>query len=153
MVGEVERHVEEHMHGVADELVDHAAMREPDAHDAFEIAVERGDQRFRLGAADHAGKTLDVGEQRGDLAPLAAEFWLILVGDDALDHLRREVALEPRRAAPCARRLAEAPITAAAAAKPASAGADTSNGSNNRAAAAAEIAAANGAASAIAAAA
>ena len=120
----------------------------------FEIAVERGDQRFRLGAADHAGETLDVGEQRGDFAPLAAELrliarWRRCARSPAARDGARSAAASTR-----ARRRADAPITAAAAAKPASAGATISDGSNEPCGAGRpQTAAGNGAASAIAAAA
>jgi len=138
------------MHRVADEFVDHADVREPNAGDPFEIVVERGDQRLRLGPADHAGEALDIREESRDFAPLAEQLRFDVVGDDAPDHRRREMALEtgaqtPR--APTRRRAHDG----RRAAKPAIAGRDVSAGSKSREAPAAQTAAGNGAASAIAA--
>ena len=44
-----------------------------DARRDVEIGVEQRDQIGRFGALGHAGEALDVGEQRGDLAHLAAQ--------------------------------------------------------------------------------
>ena len=51
MVIEVERGVENRMHGVADDLVDHAAVRDDRGGDVLEIDVEHRDQS----AADRRG--------------------------------------------------------------------------------------------------
>lgn len=56
------------------ELVNHAAVIDDDLRHAFEIFVEHSDQRLRLRAMRHRGEAFDVGEQRGELTPLATQF-------------------------------------------------------------------------------
>ena len=70
---QLERRVVDRMDGVADDLVDHAAMIRNDPCRDVEIHVEQRHQIGGLGALGHAGETLDVGEQSGDLAHLAAQ--------------------------------------------------------------------------------
>ena len=94
MLSLVERRVEERMHRVADQLVDHAAMLDDDGRDAFEVAVQDRHQLLRSKPIGHRREPFDVGEQRGDLPPLAGKLQDVRVGDDQFHHLRRKVLRE-----------------------------------------------------------
>jgi hypothetical protein len=91
----VERCVEESMYAVPDDLVDHAAVLDHDTGNALEILVERCDQFLGTGAMHRSSETLDVGEQYGDLAPLASELDQVRPFDDAADDRRRKMLFEP----------------------------------------------------------
>ena len=82
------------MDRIADDLVDHAAVVGDDARRDVEIGVEQRDQIGGFGALGHAGEALDVGEQRGDLAHLAAQAQRGGIGGDPAHHLRRQMLLE-----------------------------------------------------------
>ena len=68
MIRKIQRGIEERMNGIADDLVDHAAMLHDDGRHPLDVLVEYGDQLFGTGTVRHRGKVLDVGEQRGDFA-------------------------------------------------------------------------------------
>lgn len=95
MILKVERCVEESMYAVPDDLVDHAAVLDHDTGNALEILVERCDQFLETGAMHRSSETLDVGEQYGDLAPLASELDQVRPFDDAADDRRRKMLFEP----------------------------------------------------------
>src|ERR1700748_551622 len=59
----VKRCVEESMHAVSDDLVDHTAVLDHDASDTLEILVERCDQLLGTGTMHRGCEPLDVGKQ------------------------------------------------------------------------------------------
>jgi hypothetical protein len=59
MTFEVDWRIEQRMNCIADDLVHHAAMRDDDRREAFEVAVEHGDQALGV---RHGGEAFHVGE-------------------------------------------------------------------------------------------
>ena len=105
------------MDRIADDLVDHAAVVGHDARRDIEIGIEQRHQIGRFGALGHAGEAFDVGEQRGDLAHLAAQAQCAGIGGDAAHHLGRQVLLEAGAQQPCPPFVAHKPHQRAASAK------------------------------------
>ena len=94
MIIEIERRIEERVNGIADDLVDHPAMLHDNGRHPFNVFVEHGDQLFGTRAMRHRGEILDVGEQRGDLALLAAQFQEARILGDSFHNRRRQMLLE-----------------------------------------------------------
>ncbi len=63
MVRQIERRVEDGMHCVPDEFVDHAAMIDDDPRYALEISIEQADKLFGTRARRQSRKALDIREQ------------------------------------------------------------------------------------------
>ena len=78
------------MDGVADDLGDRAFVREHDFRHALEIAAEQARQLRRIEQFHQRRKSRDVGEQRRDLAPLAAGSESIGVGGEAAGEIREK---------------------------------------------------------------
>ena len=91
MVGLLGRGPEQHVQRVADNLHDGAAMCEHDIRHLPEIVVEQRRDDRRVERLDQRGKVGDVGEHRGDLAPLPGKF------DGAGGKLRRQIGREVTR--------------------------------------------------------
>ena len=89
-----ERRIEDRVDRIADDLVDHAAVVGDDACRDVEIGVEQRDEIGGFRALGHAGEAFDVGEQRGDLAHLAAQAQRGGIGGDAAHHLGRQMLFE-----------------------------------------------------------
>ena len=73
VVGPGDRRAPERDHGIADELVDGAAIVEHDVAHPVEIGVEQRGGLFRRDHVAQAGEALDVGEQGEDRQPFAAQ--------------------------------------------------------------------------------
>ncbi len=94
MISQVQRRIEHRMHRVADELVDHAAMRDDDPRHAFEVAVQQADQLLGARACRKRRKALDVREQGGDPSTFAVELEALRRGDDPRHDAGSEMLLE-----------------------------------------------------------
>jgi hypothetical protein len=96
MLGQLERCIEDRVHRIADDLIDHAAASGNDAGDEIEIRIEKRNEVAGIRPLAHCGKALDVGEHRGDVAKLALQPQPFRLGSDPADNLRHEVLLEAR---------------------------------------------------------
>ena len=95
MILKVEWCIEKSMHAVSYDLVDHTTVRDHDFGNALEILVQRCDQLLGADAMRRYGETLDVSEQRSDLAPLTIELAQVRSFNDASDDRRGEMLFEP----------------------------------------------------------
>ena len=84
--------VEQHLDRIADDLGDRALMREHDVGHAADIFVEQLAQHFRCNRLHQRGEAGDVGEDRGDLAPVHRHAVGLAVAGQAACDLRREIA-------------------------------------------------------------
>ena len=94
MTAEVEGRIEKRMNGIADDLVDHSTMLHDDRRHPFNVLVKHGDQLLGTRPMRHGGKILDVGEQRGDFAVLAAELQQVRILGDSLHDFGRQMLRE-----------------------------------------------------------
>ena len=83
---------EQHVQGIADDLGDRAVMGKHDIGHAGEVFVEQRPEHARLQRLHQRGEAGNVGEQRRDLAALAAEIDRVGVAGQPLGQVRREVA-------------------------------------------------------------
>src|SRR5216683_2788407 len=65
MILKIGRCVKQGMDCIANDFIDHSAMRRDDGRHALKIAVESSHEDCRTGVARHCGKPFNVGEQRG----------------------------------------------------------------------------------------
>ena len=91
------RVAEEDHHGVADELVDGAAVLEGDLRHLGEILVEQERDLLRLQALRGRGEILDIGEEDGELLALGVDGDVLLAAENARVDLRREIVRDLRR--------------------------------------------------------
>ena len=91
-----QRRVPERHDGVADVLVDGAAVLLDDHGHGREIAAEQGGESLRvvLVALREGGEGPDIAEHDGELAALAADLQGSRAGRQPIDHHRRQIAAE-----------------------------------------------------------
>ena len=104
MIRLVARRAEEHMNRVADDFCDRSFMREDDVGHRAEIFVEHLAQHRGVETFDEGREAGDVGEQRRDLAALAAEIERRGIAGEARGEIGREIARQ-RRVGALGRRL------------------------------------------------
>ena len=88
---------EEDQHGVADELVDGAAVRQRDRRHLGEIFVEQLRDLLRLQPLGGRREILDVREEDRELLALGVDGDVLLAAENALVDLRRDVARDLHR--------------------------------------------------------
>jgi hypothetical protein len=101
MIGLPVRRVPERHHGVSDELVDGAALRQNDIRQCGEVTRRLLHQCIRLHTLGNRGEASDIGEERGDLLSGAAKlggYGIVEYTTD--DFARRKARMNGSRAAP-----------------------------------------------------
>ena len=96
VVGLRRRRVPECDYRVALVFVDCPAVLEDDFRHRVEVLVEEVRQIGRVQALGNRGETLDVGEERRNLALLPAELERVRIVDEVVDDFRRKILLERR---------------------------------------------------------
>src|SRR3712207_6759842 len=94
MIGKINRRIEQRVNGIADDLVDHAAMSNNDRGCLLEVLVEHCNELFRISSVSQGGKALYVSEQRRDLTALSAQLHQLRMLDDPPHNSRCEVLLK-----------------------------------------------------------
>ena len=88
VLGQIERRIEERVHGVAHDLVHHAAMIDNEASNRIHIAVEQRHQCFRVIFSVRAVKPSMSVKSAGDDARLPSKANFSGIFDDAANHFR-----------------------------------------------------------------
>ena len=94
MVGKRQRRIPERHDGVAHIFVDGAALAQDDVAQWRQQLVDELRQRRGAHAFGNAGEVADIAEHQREFAHLAAKFEPRRIGDDFLNHRRREIASE-----------------------------------------------------------
>src|SRR5713101_2035486 len=95
MVGRLERHVVQRHDGVADVLVDGAAVPEDGLGDLGQVLAQERHHLFWLHLLRHRREATNVGEEHGHAATAGPEARVVFLAHDLLDHVRREKPREP----------------------------------------------------------